>query len=191
MSATRQAVRWDTARDQFLSAREKVRHLIAERTEAARAIQRLPCLRRDAATAYASITAAEETLRALAGQRVDAERSLRAAWHRYGSALKALDAHARAKPGVRASLATGFGAGREWRARQAVLDGALRDHGAPVEAAQRAIADVQAQFAAAVRARADAAATLRRLTAECAAAQEAIARRRQRRGTRLTCSRGT
>ena len=65
---------------------------------------------------------------------------------------------------------------------EAVLDGALRDHGAPVEAAQRAIAEVQAQFAAAVRARADAAATLRRLTAECAAAQEAIARGHQRWG---------
>ena len=180
--AADQAVRWDTARGQFLRAREKVTHLVAERTEAAQAIQRLPCLRRDAATAYASITAAEETLRALAGQRVAAERSLRAAWHQYGSVMKALDAHARGKPGLRASLATGFGAGREWRARQAVLDGALRDHGAPVEAAQRAIAEVQAQFAAAVHARADAAATLRRLTAECAAAQEAIARGHQRWG---------
>jgi hypothetical protein len=180
--AADQAVRWDTARDQFLSAREKVRHLAAERTEAAQAIQRLPCLRRDAATAYASITAAEETLRALAGQRVAAERSLRAAWDRHASVMKALDAHARAKPGLRASLATRFGAGREWRARRAVLDDALRDHGAPVEAAQRAIAEAQAQFATAVHARADAAATLRRLTAECAAAQEAIARGRQRWG---------
>ena len=149
--AADQAVRWDTARDQFLRAREKVTHLVAERTELAQAIQRLPCLRRDAATAYASITAAEHALRALAGQRVAAERSLRAAWHQYGSVMKAVDAHARAKPGLRASLATGFGAGREWRARRAVLDGALRDHGAPVEAAQRAIAEVQAQFAAAVR----------------------------------------
>ena len=52
----------------------------------------------------------------------------------------------------------------------------------PVEAAQRGFAQVQAQFAEAVHARAEAAATLRRLTAECAEAQEEIARARGRLG---------
>ena len=178
--AAEQPVRWDAARDQFRAAREKVRVLAAERSETAQAVLRLAGLRRDAATAYASITAAEETLRALAGQRVAAERSLRAAWHRHGWVMKALDAHARARPGLRASLATRFGARREWRAEEAVLENALRDRAAPVAAAQAAIAEVQAQFAAAVRARAEAAAMLRQLTAECAAAQETIARGRER-----------
>ncbi|HEY1665092.1 MAG TPA: ATP-binding protein [Trebonia sp.] len=178
--AADQPVRWDAARDQFRTVRERVRVLAAERTETAQAVLRLADLRRDAAAAYASITAAEETLRALAGQRVAAERSLRAAWHRHGSVMKALDAHALARPGLRASLATRLGARREWRAEQAALENALRDRAAPVAAAQAAIAEVQAQFAAAVRARAEAAATLRRLTVQCAAAQEAIARGRER-----------
>ena len=46
--------------------------------------------------------------------------------------------------------------------------------------AQRAVAEARAGFAAAVQARAEPAAALRRLTAECAAAQEVIARGRQR-----------
>ena len=178
--AAGQPVRWDAARDQFLGAREKVKVLAAERAESAQAVLRLPGLRRDAAAAYASITAAEETLGALAGRRVAAERSLRAAWRRHGSVMKALDAHALARPGMRVSLATRFGARREWRAEQAALEDALRGRATAVEAAQAAIAEVQAQFAAAVRARAEAAATLRRLTLECAAAQEAIARGSQR-----------
>ncbi|MGH3209278.1 MAG: DEAD/DEAH box helicase, partial [Trebonia sp.] len=177
-----QPARWDAARDQFRSAREKVKILAQERTEAAQAVLRLPVLRQDAATAYASITDAEETLRRLAGQRVAAERSLRAACHQYGSAKKALDAHARAKPRLRASLPSAFAVRREWRAKQAVLADAVRDRAAPVEAAQRAIAEVRACFATAVHARAEAAATLRRLTGECAAAQEAIERGRQRWG---------
>jgi hypothetical protein len=148
--------------------------------EAALALSRLPGLRRDAATAYASITAAEDALRALAGRRVASERSLRAATQRYQAAANALDRHARAKPGLRASLSTRLGARQEWRARQGALDAALRDRASLVSTAQRASAQVQAQFAAAVHARAEAAATLRRLTAECAAAQEAITRGRQR-----------
>jgi hypothetical protein len=156
--------------------------LAAERMEAALAQARLPELRRDASVSYDSITAAEDTLRALAGARVTAERSLRAACHRYQAAAKALDAHARAKPGLRAALSTRFGARQEWRARQGALDAALRDCAAHVDTAQRAIAEVRAGFAAAVHAREESVATLRRLTAECAAAQEVIPRGRQRRG---------
>jgi chromosome segregation ATPase len=154
--------------------------LAGERTQATLALTRLTGLRQDAAAVYASITAVEDTLRTLAGQRVTAERSLRAVWHRYGAAVKALEAHARAKPGLRAQLSSRFDAGREWRARQAKLEAALRDRAVPVDAAQRELAQVQAQFAAAVHAQAEAAAMLRRLTAECAEAQEEIARARQR-----------
>jgi hypothetical protein len=175
-------VNWDAARERFRAANEKVEVLAAERTEAALAQARLPGLRRDAAASYAAITAAEDTLRALAGQRVTAERSLRAACHQYHAAARAVDAHARAKPGLRASLSTRFRARREWQAGHGALGAALRDRAAHVSAAQRAIAEIQAQFAAAVRARAQSAAALRRLTTECAAAQEAIARGRQRWG---------
>ena len=80
---------------------------------------------------------------------------------------------------------TRLGARREWRARQAALDAELRDRAAAVSTAQRAIAVVQAEFAATVRARAESAARLRRLTAECAAAQEVIARGHQRWGEHL------
>ena len=176
------AVRWDAARDEFLAAKEKVELLAAERTKAALALSRLPALRRDAATVYASVTAAEDTLRALAGQRVAAERSLRAACHRHQAAAKALDEHARAKPGLGASLSTRFRARQDWRATQGALGAALRDRAALVSTAQRAIGEIRAQFAAAVGARAEAAATLRRLTAECAAVQEAIERGTQRWG---------
>ena len=134
------AVRWDAARDEFLAAKEKVELLAAERTKAALALSRLPALRRDAATVYASIAAAEDTLRALAGQRVAAERSLRAACHRHQAAAKALDEHARAKPGLRASLSTRFRARQDWRATQGALDAALCDRAALVSTAQRAIA---------------------------------------------------
>jgi hypothetical protein len=176
------AVRWDAARDEFLAAKEKVELLVAERTKAALALSRLPALRRDAATVYTSITAAEDKLRALAGQRVAAERSLRAACHRHQAAAKALNEHARAKPGLRALLSTRFRARQDWRATRGALDTALRDRATLVSTAQRAIVEIQAQFAAAVRTRAEAAATLRRLTAECAAAQEAIERGTQRWG---------
>jgi hypothetical protein len=173
---------WGTAREEFRTAREKVRLLAAERAEVALAQARLPGLRQDAATAYASIGGAEDTRGALAGQRVAAERSLRAACHRYQAAAKDLDAHAGAKPTLRASLSTRLGARKEWRARQGELGTALRDRAAFVSTAQLEITEVQAQFAAAVRARAESAATLRRLTAECAAAQAVIARGRRRWG---------
>jgi hypothetical protein len=173
---------WDDVLDEFHSAREKVRILAAERTEAALALSRLAALRQDAATVYTSIAAIEDTLRSLAGQRVAAERSLRAASHQHGAAVQALEAHARAKPGLRAQLSSRFGAGRAWRARGAEFEAALRDRAAPVDAAQQALAEAQGHFTAAVHAQAEAAATLRRLTAECAEAQERIARARQRWG---------
>ena len=169
-------VSWDAAREEFLAAGEKASVLAAERAEVAVARARLTDLRRDAATAYAAITATEDTLRTLAGQRVAAERSLRAAWHRCQAAARALDAHARAKPGLRASRPAWLGGGREWRAGQGELGAALRDCEATVSTAQRAVAEARAGFAAAVQARAEPAAALRRLTAECAAAQEVIAR---------------
>jgi hypothetical protein len=174
---------WDAARDEFLAARERVSVLGAERTEAALALARLPGLRQDAAAAYAAITAAEDRLRVLAGQRVAAERSLRGACHRHRVAAQALAAHARARPGLRAVVLPGrSGARRDWRARQGALDTARDEAAALVTAAQREIAGVRAAFAAAVHARADAAAALRRLTTECAAAQRAIARGRERWG---------
>ena len=176
---------WAAAREQFLAAAERVKVLAAERTEVAQAQARLPGLRKDAAAAYESITGAEDTLRALAAQRVTAERTLRAACHRHQAAAKALGQHAGARPGLRDSLRTRLGARREWRARQAALDAELRDRAAAVSTAQRAIAAVQAEFAATVRARAGSAARLRRLTAGCAAAQEVIARGRQRWGEHL------
>ena len=175
-------VNWDAARDEFRAAQRKVAALGAERAQAALAISRLPVLRHDAGTAYDAITTADDTLRALAGERVAAERSLRAAWSRYGVLVKARDAHTQMKPGLPALVAARFGASREWRARQVELDDALRDCAVPVDAAQRAVTKLQARFAATVQARADAVATLRRLTAECAVAQEAIARARERWG---------
>lgn len=175
-------VDWDAARSEFQAAREKVTALADERAKAALAVSRLPVLRRDAATAYDAITAAEDKLRALAGQRVAAERSLRAAWQRYGVMLRALDGHARTKPGLLALIATPFGARREWLTRQASLEEARRDHRAVVDSAQWAAAQIQAAFAAAVRERTAAAATLRQLSAECALAQEAVTRGRERWG---------
>jgi hypothetical protein len=181
------AAAWAAARDEFRGARAKVAALAAERTDAAQAVIRLSVLRQDAATAQASVTAAEDSMRALVAQRAAAEGALRAAWRRYGSVVKALHAHAATKPGLRATLATRFGASREWRARRAVLGDALREHAVPVEAAQRAIADVQGEFAGAARARARAAATLRRLTAECADAQAVITRGRAQWGGHFPC----
>lgn len=173
---------WEAARAEFLAARARVTALADERAETALAAARLPVLRRDAATAYDAIAAAEDRLRTLAGQRVTAERSLRAAWYQYGMLLRALDGHARAKPGLLALLTTRFGARREWRARQASLEETRRDHAAVVDAAQWAVAQIQAEFAVAVRERTAAGVTLRRLSAECAVANEAAKRGRERQG---------
>lgn len=144
--------------------------------QAALAVSRLASLRREAAAVYDAITAADDTLIDLAGQRVAAERSLHAAWRRYRMAANALEAHAQSRPGLRALLATRFAAGREWRGRQALLADAARDHAAPVAAARQAVAAVQAQFAATVQTRAEAVTALRRLTVECAAERNAAGR---------------
>lgn len=147
-------------------------------------VSRLAGLRQQAAAAYDAIMAADGALRALAGRRVEAERSLRAAWHRYRTAARALEAHAKAKPGLRALAATGFASRRAWRGRRTLLAGAVRDHVVAVEAARRAVAAVQAEFIATVQARAVEVAALRRLTAECAAALAAIAGERDPAGGR-------
>ena len=180
-------VSWAAARREFLAAREKATVLAAARAEVAAATARLADLRQEAATAYAAITDTEDTLRSLADQRVAAERSLRAAWHRRHAAARAVDTHARARPGLlRASLPAWLGGGRrEWRARQAALGAALRDGEAAVSTAQQAVAQARTGFATAVQARAERAAALRRLTAECAACQQVIARRRQQRDGHL------
>ena len=176
-------VSWGAAREEFRTAREKVRLLAAERTEVALAQVPSSWPATGRGDGYASISGAEDTLGALAGQRVDAERSLRAACHRHQAAAKALDAHARAKPGLRASLSTRFGARQEWRAtarrarcraprpRRVRQHRSAGDHGSPGPVRRGGS-----------RTRAESAAALRRLTAECAAAQEVIARGRQRWG---------
>jgi hypothetical protein len=173
---------WDAARAEFRAAAERVAVLAAERAKAALAVSRLPALRRDAATAYDAVSAAEDRLRTLADQRVSAERTLRDAWHRYGTVLQAQDAHTRAKPGLPALLATRFGARREWLARQASLEQTRGDHAAVTDSAQWALTQIQAEFAAAVRERTAAAAALRRLSAECAVAREAASQGRRRWG---------
>jgi hypothetical protein len=131
------------------------------------AAARLFGLRREAAAAFDAIRAADATLRALADRRVAAERSLTAAWLRHRTVASALEAHAQAKPGVRALLATGFAARREWRSRQTLLADAARELVVPVDTARQARTTAQADFAAALQVRAEAVAALRRLTTEC------------------------
>lgn len=89
---------------------------------------RLAVLRRDAAAAYAAITAADDALRRLAARRAASERSLRAV---------------------------------QW----------LHADEQSLAAARQAVREVKDEFAATVAARAEAVAALRRLSAECAAAQ--------------------
>ena len=131
------------------------------------ALTRLADLRRDANAAYAAISAADVALESLAGQRVAGERVLRGALARYQAASRALAAHARAKPGHVAQLRSGFRAGREWLARQTDLTAAVREACEPLAAARRTVSGVKSEFAAQVRARAEAVTALRRLTAEC------------------------
>ena len=142
------------------------------------ALARLAGLRRDAAEAYAAISAADTALEALARQRVAGERVLRQAFSRHQAASRALAAHERARPGLPAQLRTGFRAGRAWLARRADLDVALREAAGPLTAARRAVSGVKREFAAQVHARAEAAGALRRLTAECVAALEEISAER-------------
>ena len=136
------------------------------------ALARLAGLRRDAADAYAAISAADTALEALARQRVAGERVLRQAWSRHQAASRALAAHERAKPGLPAQLRSGFRAGRTWLTRRADLDVALREAVAPLTSARRAVSAVKREFAAQVHARAEAVRALRGLTAECVAVLE-------------------
>jgi hypothetical protein len=141
--------------------------------DAARAL--LAGLQHDAAEAYAAIAAADEALRVAARHRVDSERALRFAAGRHAAASRAVTAHARGRPGPFAQLATGFRAGREWRQREPALDAALAGAERQLAVARQALSAAKDDFTARVASRAAAAATLRRLTAECAAARAEIA----------------
>lgn len=142
--------------------------------DAARA--RLAGLQRDAAEAYAAITAADEALRVLARHRVTAERALRLAAARHQAVSRAVAAHARARPGPLARLATRFRAERQWRQQRPELESALTAAARQLSMARQALSDVKEDFAARLAVRATAAAALRSLTADCAAARAQIAR---------------
>lgn len=141
--------------------------------DAARAL--LADLQHGAAEAYAAIAAADEALRVAARHRVDGERALRFAAGRHAAALRAVAAHAQARPGPFAQLVTWFRAGREWRQRQPALEAALAAAERQLAVARQALSAAKGDFSARVASRAAAAATLRRLTAECAAARAQIA----------------
>jgi hypothetical protein len=143
------------------------------RADAAR--DRLAGLQHSAAEAYAAITAADDALRVAARQRVTAERALRLAAARHQAAARAAAAHARAKPGPFAQLASRFRAGREWRQARPAVEAAIADAEQLAVTARRALSDAKGDFTARLAVRAAAAATLRRLTAECAAARAQIA----------------
>lgn len=139
------------------------------------AMVRLAALQDEAAEAYAAITAADAALRAIAARRVVAERVARAAAARHHRAARAAAAHTRTRPGPLAQLASRFRAGQAWRAERSALDAALAATQRPLADARQTLAQVKDEFTARVRVRADAAAALRRLTAECAAARAEIA----------------
>jgi hypothetical protein len=144
----------------------------ARRAEAARA--RLEDLQHSAAEAYAAITVADDALRVLARQRVTAERVLRLAAAHHQAAWRAAAAHARARPGPFAQLATRFRVGREWRQARPALETALADTERQLVAARQALSEAMEDFAARLAARTAAATTLRRLTGECAATRAQI-----------------
>ena len=149
------------------------RHRADRAAETAQAL--LAVLQARAAQAYAAITAADEVLRAYAEHRVPAERTARLAAARHHLASRAAAAHAQTRPGPVTELITLFRAGREWRASQAALQDALAATERPLADARRTLEQVKHSFAGQVRARADAARTLRHLTAECAALRQEIA----------------
>jgi hypothetical protein len=136
---------------------------------------RLADAQRGAAEAYAAITAADDVLRVVARRRVTAERAVRLAAARHQAASRAAVAHTRTRPGPFAQLATWFRAGREWRRAQPVLEAALADAERQVAVARQALSETKGDFIARLAERAAAAATLRRLTTECAAARAEIA----------------
>ena len=141
--------------------------------DAARAL--LAGLQRGAAEAYVAITAADDALRVAARHRVTAERGLRLAAARHAAAARAVGAHARARPGPFTQLASSFRAGRQWSQRQPGLEAALTAAERQLAMARQALSAAKDDFTARVARRAAAAATLRRLTAECAAARAQIA----------------
>jgi chromosome segregation ATPase len=145
----------------------------AETADEARA--RLADLQLCAAEAYAEISLADDALRALARCRMTAERDLRLAAVRHHAAERAVAAHARARPGPAAQLATRFRARARWRQARPPLDAALADAERQLRAARRALSAVKRDFTARLAVRAAAAARLRRLTAECGAALARIA----------------
>src|ERR1700722_19609966 len=146
---------------------------LAGPADAARAL--LAGRQHKAAEAYAAITAADGALRLAAGHRVSAERAARPAAGPHAAAARAAAAHARARPGPLAQLGTGFRAGREWRRQRPALEAALAAAETQLTAAGQALSAAKDEFTVRVAARAAAAATLRRLTAECAAARAQIA----------------
>jgi chromosome segregation ATPase len=146
-----------------------------EASRTAEAHARLAGLQHSAAESLAAITAADAALRALAGQRVTAERALRFAAARHHAAARAVAAHERARPGPLSQLATRLRAGRDWRRQRPALEAALAAAELQLTAARQALAEAKDEFTGRLAARATAAATLRRLTAECAAARARIA----------------
>ncbi|HEY3882271.1 MAG TPA: hypothetical protein VGM12_27080 [Trebonia sp.] len=142
--------------------------------DATAARARLAALQRGAAGAYATITEADAALRTVAARRVAAERVLRHAAAVRQAAVRAAAAHARAQPGLFGQLASGLRARARWRRGQAALDAAVAEAERRLADARRALAPARDEFAAHVRARGEAAAALRRLTAECAAARAEI-----------------
>ena len=146
--------------------------------DAARAL--LAGLQHGAAEAYAAITAADEALRVLAGHRVTAERALRLAAARHAGGLAGRRPRTRGPGPARSpSWPPGSAQEGEWRQRRPALEAALADAERQLAAARQALSAAKDDFAARVAARAAVAATLRRLTAECAAAR-ADARRGER-----------
>jgi len=139
------------------------------------AAARLASLRASAAGAYDAIVAADDALAVLAGHRVAAERVLRHVAMLHGLAARAAQAHEQARPGPAALLASRLRAGRQWRERRAILAAALADAEQLLADTRQALADVKQQFTARLRSRAEAAAELRRLTGECAAARDELA----------------
>ena len=136
---------------------------------------RLAVLRVSAAGAYEAIVAADDALSVLAGRRVAAERVLRDVAKLHQIAARATAAHALAKPGLAALLTSRLGAGRDWRERRAILAEALTDAERLLADTRQALDDVKQEFAALLRARAEAVTELRRLTDACAAARDELA----------------
>ena len=135
---------------------------------------RLAGLQRSAAEAYAAITLADDALRVFAGRRVTAERALRFAAARHAAAARAAAAHARARPGPLAQLVSRFRARREWGEQRPGLEAALSAAELQLTAARQELSAAKSDFTDRLAARTAAAATLRRLTAECAAVRAEI-----------------